>query len=737
MQTDLFQRASRSGFICGLDPSSAAFLQGLEKAEARYLVPVELQVDFTYKPPQFLSLGAPEKLALLPGPKHFSGLPSGKALLERIRPMCQETQRLLTPVKVNPQAYIKISVETDEWFKVEIWHKPNQWDIDLAKLNGEQAHAKHPTMDSTDWFTHLPERKQVPGKPNMFLVGATDLSCLLILATWEMNRIKFADEEAAAVFSYLTMRFVSQISTAEKQAIFKTSGSYCTTTNEIISKEGRPLGVYQKVAAQCAVESPDGYALFMDRGTGKSYVGVAAIEAEVRKSTKKTPYYVWIACPKNVMTNWAEEIRQGSMLPVKVTICRGSKVARVKAFIDCVTAEKSECEWSVLITSYDTVRNTSSALTQFNDWDLGLTDESHNYKSKQTKLWPAIEAMRDVCKKRIPLSGTPILNSLNDLWTQLEFLGKGMSGFVTREAFRKFYGSYISDGWGCERLVSFKNVPLIQERLARLSFVILLKDALPSLPGSTYSVIDVEMSKEQEAAYNAVAASLRVEIADEMNSDKPKAMTVNNVLTRLLRLAQITSGFLTIDPVYNFDSGELVAEKEINRFNDNPKLDELIRHVKELPRTSKFITWACWRQDIKTIQARMELEGIKVVTLYGATKDRDAVMKAFNEDPTVRGIIANAGVGGEGVNLLGQAEDGMNCDTVYYYSQDWSFKKRSQSEARNLRRGTRAHVQYYDLCVPDTIDEEIRKRVTAKGQHALAIQDLRDILDKVLECSAL
>lgn len=115
---------------------------------------------------------------------------------------------------------------------------------------------------------------------------------------------------------------------------------------------------------------------------------------------------------------------------------------------------------------------------------------------------------------------------------------------------------------------------------------------------------------------------------------------------------------------------------------------------------------------------------------------RERAVWAFNNDPTCTVFIGNPSAGGTAINLWGynpeRPEMTTNCDRVIYYSQNWSMPVRSQSEDRCHRIGTRKSVRYTDLVVAGTIDEEIRARVLGKKMRAIEMQDLREVLERVL-----
>lgn len=463
----------------------------------------------------------------------------------------------------------------------------------------------------------------------------------------------------------------------------------------------------------------------------------AALIAKSRVKAKKPRMYrAIIVCPNNVRQNWYREFEKFATEPGQVTVLRGGQVERAKLLVEAFTPD-GDSKYTVIITSYETLIRSWNAIRMV-EWDLSVLDESHYIKSQGSKRYKFALQLRDRSKRRMVLTGTPITNTPLDLFTQFEFMGKGFSGFRTWNAFRQFYGVYNTSAQGHQALVGMQNLPFMQERLARLSFIIHKTEALPDLPDKVYDISEVEMTAEQAEYYNQLARTLALEIERDLESGGPKQLVVNNILTKLLRLAQITSGFITWDATYDED-GNVVSARQIDRLDPNPKLEALVELLKEKGPNDKTLVWACWVQDIRSIAARLALEGIDAVTFYGGTSeaDRQEAERRFNEDPNCRVFIGNPAAGGVGLNLLGYPPNGdgshaTNCNHVIYFSQNWSPTARSQSEDRAHRRGTRENVRITDLCVPNTIDEDIRERVLQKRTRALEIADIRATLNNVL-----
>lgn len=343
------------------------------------------------------------------------------------------------------------------------------------------------------------------------------------------------------------------------------------------------------------------------------------------------------------------------------------------------------------------------------------------------------------------LTGTPIGNVPWDVHPQLEFLGEGLSGFIDQKKFRQCFGvfSKVEDatGYGVERLQSLRNIPLLHERLSRMSFQITKKEAGLNLPDKIYDIYDIEMTEIQAKIYKDVAAKLLVELKDIIETSK-SSLVVENVLTKLLRLAQVTSGFLKVDPLIDEDTGDLISPGRIERIpGPNPKIEalrELVDQDRSEDPNSKMIVWAVFIEDMKAIGELLTSMGVKHGLYYGATKEaaRDDLVDAFNNDPEFKVLVANPQTAAEALNLIGYdknrpEESTTYCDHEVFFSCNWSFLQRSQAEDRAHRRGTRMPVRITDLMAPLTIDEEIRDRVKQKELMAENMLDVRNILANI------
>ena len=624
------------------------------------------------------------------------------AIIDSVRPLCEATSNLLKPIDLHPQ---------DRFF-IDVDKKFTRFTI------RPDFHA--PTSATDQWIDRFPEHSYLGG--GLVKVPTTDISALVMTALFPDPHRTHVDKHSRDLLEYLALSFIAQTVRAEKQADFKNHGLV-----DFVDSTGI-MAPYQCVATDCSIGS-EFYALFMEQGTGKTLVTIRRVDHDAER--KDGPYRTIVIFPNALKLNWESEIRKFStcdsigIFPMRTG---SGRMERIKTIIEAAVCKKKQV---YVLASYEELRGTIEQIVTL-DWDLGVLDESHYIKNHLSLRAKNSTSLREKCKSRMILTGSPILNHPGDLFAQLEFLTKGGSGFSSNEAFKNFYMSMVQTGPQQLLYIGNQNVPLLQERLARMSFLITKKEALKDLPPKVYDIVTVEMTEEQNVIYNDVARTLQHEL-------EGATITTNNILTKMLRLAQITSGFVPLDKVLTLTANadgsleESWQEAEVLRIDPNPKLESLIELLKKKDFHEKTIVWACWQQDIKTISARLKIEGIEAVSYYGLTKptQREEHVVEFNENPACKVFVGNAACAGVGLNLLGNSTPEHACDHVIYYSQDWSAGKRMQSEDRAHRRGTKRTVRITDLCIPGTIDTEIRDRVTGKRLRAKRIQDIRELLARV------
>lgn len=610
---------------------------------------------------------------------------------------------------------------------------------------------KQPSLEASSFFSRdiLPECEW-NDKHSAYRVEATDVSVQALDEYWPRERIIFGSRSAEMAFYRILARFRRGASIAEAIARFKLESVVpqlptCWT-------EKTELSPYQRAAASISI-GEEAFAYFMDRGTGKTATSVQRVNVEAaminegrlsgggKRRDGGRMMRVLVICPAQVRLNWQREFAKFSSRRGKCLVIRGGLPLRIRTLAEAVMPEDGH-DFSVAVIGYDSVPRTIDHLSVV-PWDLIVCDESHYFKDPRTNRFEALTQLRSVSARRLILTGTPIGNTVMDLWAQLEFINEGSSGFTSLKSFKNFHGEYVrseNGAVGVARLVGLKNIPLLQDRLSRLSFSVTKEEAGLNLPDKVYSTHEIEMTAYQADVYRRVSQELAIEIEDKLSGEVVDEMTVSNILVKLLRLAQITSGFISYDAVYEMETGELVRPKRVEEISsDNPKLAATVELIEQQDPKAKTIVWCCFVHNIERISKELSVRGIKHVTYYGGTpqSERDSNVDAFNNDPDTRVIVCNPQTAAEGLNLLGydtarsEASD-TYCDLEIFYSCNWSAIQRAQAEDRAHRRGTRMPIQIVDLVVPGSIDEEILDRLESKKDVAMTVTELRDTLRRLV-----
>jgi hypothetical protein len=612
----------------------------------------------------------------------------------------------------------------------------------------------YPSRNATSvWVRRIPERKEI-GYGKWRLAG-TDFTALIIHHVWPHHKLIFKSEDAILLYTVLLKRFLVQTKSALRTGEWFLTKQAPEMPKDYISHPELPLSDYQQVALLNSLENPN-YSLFMEQRTGKTPIVINRVclegarkRAGVLSGSEKGMYRALIIVPQQVRINWSREFARFATVPGKTSILRGGKVNRVRALIDGIRSE-DDCAWSACIISLDTVESTWDAIQRVK-WDLVVIDESHRIKNPKTNRFKSLIKIDDIrARAKMILTGTPVTGPIWDLWGQFEWLGEGLSGFSTFENFRSFHGCWKNspDGSGVRVLSGYKNIPLIQERLSRLAFILKRSDTGLALPEKVYDLYEVNMTPKQAKLYKAMATKLVIEI-DEMMAvaeAEGKKVTVEHILTKLIRLAQICSGFVKTDDEVDLTL-ETTKSGEIHQIDErNPKIEDLIKLLREdwdNDPNSKIIVWATFIEDIRAISARLAQEDINHVGYHKSihpdyrVKDAQVAEDVLNKNRECKVLVANPASAGVGQGFYGfdieKYEEYETCvDHAIYFSCNWSFVDRSQSEDRPINRHAKSNLRITDLIIPDTIDQEIRDRVNDKKRTALTIQDVKQILDNVV-----
>jgi|TARA_R100000664_G_scaffold14349_2_gene22542 SNF2 family DNA or RNA helicase len=448
------------------------------------------------------------------------------------------------------------------------------------------------------------------------------------------------------------------------------------------------------------------HALFLEMGCGKSKILLDNIAILYNKGRIDSAL---IVAPKGVYDNWVSgEIPAHMPDYIKTRVYKWSPSETKKNQAQREEILGNSIDLTILVMNveaFSTQKGTKFAgKFLLGKRALFAVDESTTIKSPSARRTKSIVRLSKYAQYRRILTGSPVTRSPLDLYTQCEFLDPELLGYSSYYSFRARYAEMLNrtaGGRTFKQVVGYKNLEELNELLLKFSSRVLKKDCL-DLPDKIYMTRNIEMTPEQEKAYKEIKAYAITQLYDEEKGGQQVSAT--SVLTKMLRLHQLSCGFMTTDDKENME----VKSK---------RLDELMNILEEVE--GKAIIWANYRHDIHRI-----LEAIRktygedsVGAYYGDVNDfdRGLYLKQFQDlKSPLRFMVGNTQTGGYGINLTAAS-------TVIYYSNNFDLEKRLQSEDRAHRIGQVNKVTYIDIVCKDTVDEKIVKSLLAKQNIAAEV----------------
>lgn len=403
-----------------------------------------------------------------------------------------------------------------------------------------------------------------------------------------------------------------------------------------------------------------------DMGLGKTLQIIALICSEHKKEEGAQSIVV---CPTSVVLNWNNEFEKFAP-HIKVVPIQGTAGQR-KALIE------GAGEADVLLTSYELLRRDIEAY-QDHRFAYIVADEAQYIKNHNTQNSRALKQLQG--DHRFALTGTPIENSLAELWSIFDFV---MPGYLFGYSkFKKQFESPIvrnKDAKIADRLQKFV-APFIMRRLK--------KDVLKELPEKIETVIYCEMPTEQKKIYNAYLAKAKRDFTKEVQANGFGKSHIK-MLALLTRLRQICChpGLFLED--YTGQSGKLDLCMEL--------IEDSIKGGHRILLFSQFTTM------LDIISEELGKRDIKHLMLTGRTKSdkRMALVDEFNEGE-IPIFLISLKAGGTGLNLTA-------ADIVIHYDPWWNLSAQNQATDRAYRIGQMSKVQVFQLIAKDSIEEKIQK----------------------------
>ncbi len=397
-----------------------------------------------------------------------------------------------------------------------------------------------------------------------------------------------------------------------------------------------------------------------DMGLGKTLEVLCALGADKR---------ALVVAPTSVLFNWDNEIRR--FRPgLSVALYHGP-------------GRTLDPDANVTLTSYALLRLDAEALGAV-AWDVAVLDEAQAIKNPESQVARAAHALRAAW--RVAMTGTPVENRLDELWSQLQFANPGLLG--TRSRFDERYAKPIAAGLGdaAARLRARIRPFVLRRRKIEVA---------PELPPRTEVVLRVELDERERAVYDAVRAATKAQVVERFAAGG----NVLAVLEALLRLRQAAchSGLVPGQQAESSSKVELLVE-------------ELTTAVAE---GHKALVFSQWTSLLDRVEPALRAAGIEWTRLDGSTRDRAGVVARFQDDAGPPVLLISLQAGGTGLNLTA-------ADHVFLLDPWWNPAVEDQAADRAHRIGQTRPVLVHRLVAADTVEERVLALQASKRSLAEA-----------------
>ena len=416
-----------------------------------------------------------------------------------------------------------------------------------------------------------------------------------------------------------------------------------------------------------------------DMGLGKTIQLLAVLQSYIEE--EKNPKPSMVVCPSSLSLNWKNEINKFTP-EIKTLVISGTAEERM-------TQIESIRDYNLVITSYDLLKRDIESYKLANyDFKYIIADEAQYIKNNNTQNAKAIKEINS--ETRFALTGTPIENSLSELWSIFDFI---MPGYLySYKKFKDVYETQIirdNDGWAIEKL-KMQIEPFILRRTK--------KQVLTELPDKTITVLNNEMQDEQLKLYMSFLSNARDEVKNEIKNNGFDKSQIK-ILALLMRLRQICchpSLFIS------------------NYEGESSKLNQCIELLKDaISSGHKILLFSGYSSMLEIIEKELKKENIEYFKLTGQTNvgDRIKLVEEFNNNDEIKVFLISLKAGGTGLNLIG-------ADMVIHYDPWWNLSAENQATDRTYRIGQKKNVQVYKLITKDSIEERIYELQERKANLA-------------------
>ena len=409
-----------------------------------------------------------------------------------------------------------------------------------------------------------------------------------------------------------------------------------------------------------------------------------------------------VIAPLSILGVWDEEFRKFAGFDYTLAVLNGSGAKKADAL-----RHLDGSPLQVAVVNYESAWRLEPELMKWlgkGGGSLVIADEGHKIKTHKTNASKAMHRLGVKANYKLLLTGTPITNRALDVFSQYKFLNPAVFG----NSFYSWRNRYFDMvGYGNHTPVMKRSMePELTQKIHSIAFRATKAECL-DLPETTDIIRHVEL----EASAMKLYRNLVKDSFTELNGQE---VTATNILTRLLRLSQLTGGFLGGDD--QRDAGPNVRCGGIIPVS-TAKLDALADIIDTAAEEGKkLVIIARFVAEIAAIKALLDKQGIGYAAVSGETKDRAEQVRQFQENPSVTVFIVQIATAGLGITLTAAS-------TLVFYSLDYSMSNFEQAKARIHRVGQRENCTYIYLAAKNTIDAKILKALRDKADLARTLID--------------
>ncbi|SFG57162.1 DEAD/DEAH box helicase [Pedobacter insulae] len=402
-----------------------------------------------------------------------------------------------------------------------------------------------------------------------------------------------------------------------------------------------------------------------DMGLGKTIQTLAMLqklkEEDEQNATHSTSL---IVMPTSLIYNWLNEAKK---FTPKLKIHAHTGTFRNK---DISLFHK----YDLIITTYGITRVDVDLLSGFY-FNYIILDESQNIKNPSSKSFKAVRLLKS--RHKLVLSGTPVENSVGDLWTQLTFLNPGLLG--TQSFFNEEYVQAIEKRKDEEKAKKLQAIikPFVLRRTK--------EQVAAELPPKTEHIFYCDMSEDQASYYEKTKSAYRNDLLTSMDNGTYAKKQVQ-LLQGLTALRQLANHPVMIDDTYDSDSGKFE--------NVMHTLDNVLKGGHKVLIFSQFV------KHLGIFRTSLEKEGITYAYLDGGTKNRGEIVAEFQDNKDLKVFLISIKAGGVGLNLT-------QADYVFILDPWWNPAVEQQAIDRTHRIGQDKKVFIYKFISKDTVEEKI------------------------------